>query len=240
MTRQGFDINDIKNEIVEGLARANAYRVFIAGPNVQDIGSDITLLCEIAELPGRQFQTTEQTMYGMYRKMPYGVIYNEIVLTFAEHRDFRIRKLFDSWQRKVSDPTNNYFSYYENYIADIEIFALDPSNYARYNVLLEECYPVTISPQPLGYGEVDSYLKLSITFAYRRWRNLKDIMLGRGNRIPEKYKPAGEDVFLPDPPDLTRPENAPDPKSEPISPVNGFFECPVDGKGYTPEGNEPE
>ena len=202
-TKSGFNPNEIKSLITEGLARPSMYRIFIGGKNVPGLTRDMTLLCEAAELPGRQIITTEQTMYGLQRKMPYGVMYNELVLTFAEHADMRIRKFFDGWQRLISDPTNNYFNYYENYIADIEIYQLDELNFARYCVVLEEAYPVTISPQPLGYGEDNQYLKLPITFAYRRWRNLRDIALGSENHIKPKYTNGSN----PDgPPDLSQPK----------------------------------
>lgn len=143
----------------------------------------LNILNEEASLPGRQFATTDHTMYGTRVKMPYGVVYDDLTLTFICSNNMLERYYFDEWQRCVSDPTNNYFNYYDDYVSDIQIMKLRPDGTSNglptYLMTIEEAYPIAIQTQELSYSS-DSYMKLSVQFAYRRWRNVVDRIVGGG------------------------------------------------------------
>ncbi len=165
-----------------GIASPSRYLVFIQFPlAIASAFSQIDkviFLTEITELPGRQIATTPQTIYGVARKMPYGVVYNDLPVTFLCTNDMAIRTVFDQWHTAITDPTNNYFNYYDNYVGRIYLNKLDEQMNITYNVVLDEVYPVTIEPQPLDAGAVDQYLRLNVQFAYRRWRSFEDFARG--------------------------------------------------------------
>lgn len=148
----------------QGVASPNRYQVLVNFP-VGLIGANIAreqiaFLAEVAELPGRQIATTPQMIYGVQRKMPYGVVYDDLNITFICTNNMLIRSVFDQWHSIITDPTNNYFNYYDTYVGSLEIQKLDERNSTRYRILLEEVYPVLISSQELNSGTVNEYLRL--------------------------------------------------------------------------------
>ena len=64
--------------------------------------------------------------------------------------------------------------YYNDYTGSIKIFQLDETDRQRYGVELVECFPKTIAAQPIAYGAVNEIQKVSVTFAYRYWKDLVD------------------------------------------------------------------
>lgn len=165
----------------KGVAKSYLYSVDIKAPrgiNGTSIGglnlSDVCLLAEATEIPGRQIVTTPQIIYGTTRKMPYGVLYNDLPITFICPGSMNVRKLFDAWQSLITNPFNNFFNYYEDYVGNITIYkTLDNARYS-YFCDIHEVYPITIDSQPLSYGSSD-YLRLTVQFAYRRWVNKDDL-----------------------------------------------------------------
>jgi len=157
-----------------GLGTAFGYGVTVA----------LSVMIEESEIPGRQFATTPFIMYGTSVKMPFGVVYDDLTLTFIATNNMVERLFFDEWQRCISDPTNNYFNYYDDYVTDINIIKTKPEGDSllgipTYLVTIEEAYPIAIQKQELSYA-AENYMKLSVTFAYRRWRNIWDKTVGGG------------------------------------------------------------
>lgn len=165
-----------------GVASPTRYETFIRFPAaIAQAFLDMALLnitTEMTEIPGRQIATTPQIIYGVARKMPYGVVYNDLPMTFICTNDMKARTIFDQWHSAITDPTNNYFNYYDDYVGEIYIFKKDEQNNRPYFVVLEEAYPITIEAQQLDAGATDQYLRLNVQIAYRRWRNLGDLISG--------------------------------------------------------------
>ena len=187
-------IQKIKSAISTGggVARPHSYRVTITPPaglggGLPDV---ISTTCEQAELPGRQFATTQQSIYGATRKIPYGPLYNDLALTFICTEDMMVRKFFDNWHSMIQNPTTNYMLYYDTYISPlVTIEKINDKNEVTYIYYVEECYPVTIESQQLSYSETDSYLKLNVQMAYLKWRTNDDLINSQESSI--KIKPIG-------------------------------------------------
>jgi hypothetical protein len=190
-----FSIQTLKSlldsPIAGGPASAAHYTTLISPPKAMGAAGflatvPLSIITESAQFPGRQFVTTDHTMYGTRVKMPYGVAYDDLTLTFISTNNFLERLFFDEWQRIISDPGNNFFNYYDDYVANIQVIKLRPDytplGTPTYFVTIEEAYPIALQAQELTY-ESDSYMKLSVTFAYRRWRNLWDLASGGSSGV---------------------------------------------------------
>jgi len=140
----------------------------------------LILTTEMTELPGRQLATTPQIIYGVTRKMPYGVVYNDLPMTFICTNDMGVRGIFDEWQSVISDPTNNYFNYYDNYVGTVYVYKTDEDFNFKYAYIIEEAYPLTVEAQQLDANAGDQYLRLTVQFAYRRWRTFSELVSGGG------------------------------------------------------------
>lgn len=164
-----------------GVASPTRFKVSIAYPAAIASNfiknSDALVMVESVEIPGRQIATTPQMIYGVTRKMPYGVVYQDLSMTFICTNSMSQRTIFDGWHSLITDPTNNYFNYYDNYKSTIIIQKLDEQNNISYTVVVDEAYPVTVESQQLDANATDQYLRCTVQFAYRRWRTLADIQL---------------------------------------------------------------
>jgi hypothetical protein len=180
-----FSIDYIKAIIngENGPARENTYRAIITPPRAfTNFSNTITYLCDSAELPGRQMLTTPQVIYGAQRKMPYGVVYNDLSLTFICTNLMLERKSFEAWQAAIQDPTNNYMNYYQDYIGHVTVVKYNDQGVPVHAIICEEAYPVTIEPQQLSWQpSSERPLGLRINFAYLKWRSEEDVIRGGGN-----------------------------------------------------------
>lgn len=148
----------------------------------RDILSDLTYLCEATEFPGRGLQTVDVRYYGPTFKMPYLTAYEDITMTFLCRTESLEREFFDTWMT-IINPMDTYdFNYKSDYCARIELFqysdlpddsgtsdnpSTNPS--AKYHFSIEEAYPVLVSPQQVTWAD-DQFLRLSVTFTYRKWK----------------------------------------------------------------------
>ena len=187
----------------KGVASPTRYKVRFSFPkgliDGQLFNADLEIMAENLELPGRQIATTPQIIYGVARKMPYGVVYDELGMTFICPNDMFVRNIFDQWHSIITDPTNNYFNYYDTYTGYITIQKTDEEQNANYTIYVEEAFPITVERQILDANATDQYFRLSVRFAYRRWRTTADVQNTKGAFTP------GDQVFdgggqLQDPP----------------------------------------
>ena len=133
----------------------------------------LALQCEAAELPGKTVETADVKIYGPTFKVPYRMQYTDTTLTFICTNDFYERKLFDSWMEAMipSDTNNIRFpkSNSSRYLTNIRIIQYDDIVRQIFAVDLIDAFPVGIAPQALSWGD-DSFHRLSISFAYQRYR----------------------------------------------------------------------
>jgi hypothetical protein len=133
----------------------------------------LALQCEAAELPGRTLETADARVYGPSFKIPYRMQYTDTSLTFICTNDFYERKLFDKWMESIipSDTNNPRFpkSNSSRYMTNIRVIQYDDVVRQIFAVELIDAFPVGIAPQTLSWSD-DGFHRLSISFAYQRYR----------------------------------------------------------------------
>jgi hypothetical protein len=137
----------------------------------------LALQCESAELPGRTTATADVKIYGPTFKVPYQTQYTDTTLTFLCTNDFYERKLFDRWMEAIhpSDTNNVRFpkGQQSRYLTNIKIIQYDEFIKRIFAVELIDAFPIGIAPQQLSWSE-DGFHRLSIQFAYQRYRPVYD------------------------------------------------------------------
>ena len=83
--------------------------------------------CHNAQLPSKQFQTTETVIYGPDRKMPYRTQYQDFTCSFyvatnsGTTEDAQmVLDYFNRWQSAIID-NNHDLEYHDNYVTDIDV-----------------------------------------------------------------------------------------------------------------------
>ena len=167
-------INDFKSTFKNDLARPNRFDVDIPIPLTLlpylKTSNNLKYRCENANLPGRTLATLEQKTYGPVEKFPYMTTYNDLDLTFIVDGDMSQKVFFDAWLNYVNPLYNNNFRYKSDYATDLRITQYDVTNQATYSVDLYEAYPISVNQLDLDWS-IDSYHKLTVTFAYTKWKN---------------------------------------------------------------------
>ena len=175
----------------DGFARPTRYEVFFFPPvsrsqtNIfaQVMGQTVadqtarktSLRCESFEFPGRNLDSAPDTnIYGPEREIVQGYSYGDVTAVFQCSSDMKEKRFFETWQRLAYNPQTWSMQYYNDYTGSIKIFQLDETDRQRYGVELVECFPKTIAAQPIAYGAVNEIQKVSVTFAYRYWKDLVD------------------------------------------------------------------
>lgn len=150
-------------------------------------------LCEVAEMPGRTFESLDVRYYGPNHKLPHKTIYEDINLTFICRSKSFERQFFDNWQL-IINPINTWdFNYRDQYRAQIHIYQYSnlakigtmpgyfpgsdapvPINIntnipdAQYWMTLHDAYPIFVNPQPMTWAD-DQFQRLIVSFTYHHW-----------------------------------------------------------------------
>lgn len=136
---------------------------------------DLLYLCEVAEFPGRTFETIDIRYYGPNHKLPYKTVYEDINLTFVCRNKSYERQFFDNWQL-IMNPINTFdFNYRDQYRADVHVYQYDEygtladtAPTAQYWMTLHNAYPININSQPVTWAD-DQFQRLIVSFTYHHW-----------------------------------------------------------------------
>jgi hypothetical protein len=168
-------ISEFKSRI-QDLARPNRFEVNI--PGIINAGSEESLLCINAEIPGLALSTgntydTNHAEYGsiMPSALPYDVVIKPLGLTFTDTRDYKVRKAFDKWIDLIFDQKKG-FGYLEDYAKSVFIWGLARDGEAVYGIRLDNAYPIAIDEIALDAAAADSYVSFGVQITYNRYEIL--------------------------------------------------------------------
>jgi hypothetical protein len=184
---ENLTMTDVLAKVPKGLAKSCRFVVKFSASGspgnkllngqYTSILSDLTYLCEAAELPGRSLVGVDLRYYGPTFRLPFQSAYEDVTFTFLCRTDSRERQFFDDWMN-IINPMNTWdFAYRTQYAAKIQVFQLgdapkDDSTgtapEATYAITLIDTYPVTINPQPMSWAD-DNFQRLVVTFTHDGW-----------------------------------------------------------------------
>ena len=130
---------------------------------------DISLLCESAEIPGRQLASLEYQDQLEKRSVVHSISDPEITTTFLVTNDNYIKIMFEGWVSEIFDTSNYQVGYKKDYVADVRIQMLNRKNRVMYGIKLFNAYPTTLGGLTLDNTQTDAVQKLSISWAYDKW-----------------------------------------------------------------------
>jgi hypothetical protein len=171
-----------------GIARTNRYAVLFTPPSGVSPASlqKIMLFCDQIQLPGSNYSTIQNRVFGEFREVPYERIYDNITMSFYVDTEMKVKELFDNWQNVIANPETRTYNYYNNYITNMVIEVQDLNDNTRYAVTLWECYPKTVSSIQLDYNSKD-IMKLSIGMQYKYWTAEPVSPLSDGEKVPTTW-----------------------------------------------------
>ena len=180
-TLSGFQTEIAKS----GFAPANKYDVSIKGAGSTPTPTEEMLIrCSDVSMAGRTLNTALINEYGLIKKMVYRNTFTDFSMSFICSKDMREKKYFNDWMNKMS-PTPSLndvvlkagggqggafdVGYYDDYIAYVSVFMLDDHLDTSYHIHYHEAYPLSVTEMQLGYATNNSFLKLTVNWAYAYW-----------------------------------------------------------------------
>jgi hypothetical protein len=163
-----------------GVAHTNKFMVFLNPPEdvftrfsgESMINMQLSMRCEMAELPGMQFMTTDFKSYGAVQKIPYAVQYDNLNLTFLMSSNLTEKHFFDIWMSMIKDDSDNW-EYHDKFVSPSMFMTIfDTALNPVYGLKLIGAYPVSIQSTPLNWGDAE-VMRVVVSFAYERWIPIK-------------------------------------------------------------------
>ena len=133
----------------------------------------ISFRCDSISIPGRALRTQMNgNIYGPPHEIVQGIVYAPVEATFYCGSDLAERYFFEEWQKVTYNPNTYDINYYKEYVGSIDIYQLNEQDERTYGVRLEEAFPKSINEIPYGHGNNNAINKLTVSFSYRKFRNL--------------------------------------------------------------------
>jgi len=142
--------------------------------NSSDTTRTLELSVEATEMPGKNINTTDIKYNGDYYKLPSSIIYGVHPMTLRIGKDMYEKDVIDKWMDLVYNTDSHVINYYDDYVSTITIQQLDRNENVVYSVKLLDAFPTICNPLTYAQNDNNSYNKLQVSFAYRKWK--KDIV----------------------------------------------------------------
>lgn len=176
-----FEIERFKEAISRknGLARNNLWKINLPlNVGGQRISSDsfaaadkdrLDVMCNSAQLPGRQITTSDRNIGLKSEKMATGFLKDDVMLSFYEDNDYSIRRYFESWQNKVVSQNTFEIKYKNEYAASVFIQQLDHNGNLVYATELIEAFPTTLNVIELN-NDPNGLVNINVQLSYTNWK----------------------------------------------------------------------
>ena len=171
-----YNVDNFSAQIAKkGIASPNKFAVkFTRVPKIalgKDKHSDLNLMCESVALAGRSVQSLLDRQYGLNREVAYnGPTYTPVTLAFLCSANYVEKRIFDRWNNMIVDISTGYdVAYYNDYIGEMQVIALDIKGNAAFTMIYKECWPKTISAIELNHSTLNTPVRITVEMQYAYW-----------------------------------------------------------------------
>jgi hypothetical protein len=195
----GFSIDDFRMNFSKNneVSKTDKFDVYFTIPTQVSSGSsygmrELSLQCEVSELPGRDVSMIEYRHYAFIKRIPHINQYGQITFTFYCTGALLEKKLFDRWMDLMIPVDTGLVNYSEDnsgsplYETTIAINQYDQSRNLIYTVNLISALPISVSNMGQNWAD-DSIHRLSVTFAFLKWTS--DQTTASTNQVPSSDAP---------------------------------------------------
>lgn len=186
-----FSLDTFRSEISRNdIISPHSYLVTLAPfkkASLNQFSDLLTMRCDSAILPSVNFLTDDNVRrygYGPVETVVHGVQFGQIRLTWILDKDARVIQFFDRWFAEIinfdskggadmrsSREFNNFDPYELGYKDDysnskMSIFVYDRAARSVMNYEIFDAFPKLTEDIPLSWGEMDSAIRYSVTFAF--------------------------------------------------------------------------
>ena len=130
-----------------------------------------SLMCEEAIFPGLMMGSKPFKYNNRVENRATFLDYNgeSATFTFLCDKDWKVKKYFDTWMRKIVDPEKRYVGYYSDYTCQIVLNSLDQKDEVTQTWIIEEAWPRAMAPVSLAWSNTQ-FVRLPVTFTFKTWK----------------------------------------------------------------------
>jgi hypothetical protein len=182
--RSNLDINTFRQHFSKynEVSKSDKFNVHIPIPKqIQGTSSfgtkELSLQCEMAELPSRDLQVVEYRHHAFTKRIPHMNQYNHASFTFYCTGDLLEKLLFDRWINYMVPAEGDDVGLVRypqdeadtlTYESDILVNQYDNQNNMTYSVKLIQAMPISVAAMSQNWAD-DSVHRLTVTFAFLKW-----------------------------------------------------------------------
>lgn len=195
-------IDQFKNNILDGGARPNQFRILMSPPAsiVPDSESNLTeriaFLCKAASLPPSILASIQVPIRGRFVKMPGEFEYPAWSIQVYNANNFQLRRFFEDWVSNITDRNSfNIRHRLRNNVVDIQAVQLDRAGEPISSYKLVGAWPQSIGEIRLGHDMTNTVEEFSVTFQYQYWE--REDIASTTIQEPSKQDKTGLDKYIP-------------------------------------------
>lgn len=161
-------------------APLNKFQVFLVPPLAirNPILDDLPMLCDTVNLPGMSLGSDEfrHKGYGLAEKRPTTFGFDDVTITIIGDSNGKVNELLQAWSNLIfphdtnEDTGTELFNYPSEYYGTMEIYVYDKAGNITSTYSFQNVYPFNIGGIQLGWEQVDSFMRIPITFTYRNYK----------------------------------------------------------------------
>lgn len=158
-----------------GIARQNRYGLLLTKPKSMMAYSAVlpelnklALYCSAADVPSSSFASSDHVLPGgETRSYATGRVWDNFDATFYVDSDYKVKLFFDSWMQAIQNPKSKAVEYYNEYVADLELTALNMAGQDVYSYKMVEAWPKSVGRLSFA-ADAAGIQTINVSFAYRR------------------------------------------------------------------------
>lgn len=163
----------------DGMAKLNRFYCLIAMPRAGNLNLEkymydsggsskrrnLHVLCKSVSIPGMQIASSPIRYTGEIFNAPYDRTFGPASLTFYVDRQFYVKQFFDEWMSLIQNPFNRTMGYYNDFISQIRIAAMDKNDTDTYHIILHDAHPKSMSTITLDQG-TNGIMEITVDFDF--------------------------------------------------------------------------
>lgn len=150
---------------------AQSFSLATAQRRMNGLGG-INIKCHTITFPMRSIRTHTHTQNSAPFEVPFTASYDPVTFIFYADGNMDTRVYLENWQRTVVNNGSNTLNFYNEFVSDIKMYALDKQDKRTYGVQLEKAYPVSVGAVDFAYSNFDNTTNVTCTFIYKKWTRI--------------------------------------------------------------------
>lgn len=128
----------------------------------------LQVMCTASQIPGLNIETSDTKMNGHDVSTASGISYDLLSTRFLSSQDAYEKRVVDQWLGYIVNRETKRAQYYDKYITDIMVEALDPTETSQYGCTLVEAYPKLMTPLNFDKTQSNAVMEFEVQWKFLR------------------------------------------------------------------------